>query len=265
MVLSDRDIKAELARGRIVIKPPPKAECIQPASVDIHLGRKMRFFRFWKPPHQIDLRQPLDGLTELVDMEEAFSLAPAQFVLGTTVEYIELPDDIMARLEGKSSLGRIGLLVHSTAGYVDPGFQGHLTLELYNVSALPIILYPEMRVSQLSFHKLTSPAERPYGTAGLASKYQHQDEPTPTRYYQEFPQPTLMSLPSIPLKGTLREWLANSEFRGSVRRFSQALGVPLKTVEDWIYRGSHPSPRHYRQLFTITHLSEFRGAAQGQN
>ena len=137
MVLSDRSIKEELAKGRIAIKPLDPS-CIQPASVDIHLGSTFRVFRPWQWPHQIDTRMPLDGLTELVEIEAEhyFSLAPGQFVLGTTLEYLEVPDDLMARLEGKSSLGRIGLLIHATAGYVDPGWQGHLTLELSNASTL---------------------------------------------------------------------------------------------------------------------------------
>ena len=170
MVLSDRSIKEEVAKGRIVIEPFDPS-CVQPASVDVHLAPPIRVFRPWNYPHYIDLQQPLDGLTEVVDIEEEhyFSLQPGQFVLGSTVEYIVVPDDLMARLEGKSSLGRIGLLIHATAGYVDPGWRGHLTLELCNVSTMPILLYPGMKISQISFHRLTTPAERPYGAPGLGS------------------------------------------------------------------------------------------------
>lgn len=188
--------------------------------------------------------------------------------MGSTVEYIGLPDDIMARLEGKSSLGRIGLLIHSTAGYVDPGFRGHLTLELYNVSALPILLRPGMKISQISFHRLTTPAERPYGSPGLGSKYQDQTEPVPTRYHQEFEQTPLLSMPSIAIgkksttskadKNELRKWLKNSKYGGSVKRFSEDLGIPLKTVEDWIYRGAKPGFKNRNKVFALTELPSFK-------
>ena len=271
MVLSDRSIKEEIARGRIKIKPLG-ADCIQPASVDIRLDGKLRVFREWQPPFYIDLRQPLDGLTELVCIEdgEHFALQSGMFALGSTMEYIEIPDDIMARLEGKSSLGRIGLLIHATAGYVDPGWRGHLTLELFNVSKLPILLYAGMKISQISFHRLTTPAERPYGTAGLGSKYQGQIEPTPTQYFREFEQPTLLSLPSIGVQhararerepqttnNTLWEWLRGSKFNGSVRLFAQALNIKLKTVEDWFYRGAQPSEKNRLKIFRLTELAEF--------
>ena len=275
MVLSDRSIKEELARGRIVIDPLDP-ECIQPASVDIHLGDAILVFRPWQPPHYIDLQQPLDGITERVSIHKnhKFSLAPGQFVLGTTAEYIVVPDDLVARLEGKSSLGRIGLLIHATAGYVDPGWRGHLTLELYNVSSLPILLYLGMKISHISFQQLTTPAERPYGTPGLGSKYMEQVDPTPTRYHQEFTQPSLLSLASIPISTknkvpspggrALWEWLQNSEFHGSIKRFSQALSIPQKTVEGWIYRGARPTVRYRKKLFSLTELPQYKMADESQ-
>jgi len=187
MVLSDRTIKEEIARGRIVIEPLDQS-CIQPASVDVHLDRKLLVFRSWRSPFYIDVKQNLENLTEIVEIEdeEPFFLQPGEFVLGSTFEDITIPDDIVGRLEGKSSLGRIGLLIHSTAGYVDPGWQGRLTLELSNVAKLPITLYYGMKIGQISFLRLTAAAERLYGDAGLGSKYQGQTEPTASRFYQDF-------------------------------------------------------------------------------
>lgn len=188
MVLSDRTIKEELARGRLVIRPL-KEGAIQPASVDVHLDRKVLVFRNSRRPY-IDVRQPTEDLMEMVEIgEEApFILHPGEFVLGSTLEYLEVPDDLVARLEGKSSLGRLGLLIHSTAGYVDPGWRGHLTLELSNVSRLPITLYYGMKIGQVSFLRLSTPAEHTYGSSALGSKYQGQAEPTPSRYYLDFQQ-----------------------------------------------------------------------------
>lgn len=187
MVLSDRTIKEEIARGRIIIEPLDPA-CIQPASVDVHLDKKLLVFKTWRSPFFIDVKQSLHDLTELVEIEDEnpFYLQPGEFVLGSTLEDITLPDDIVGRLEGKSSLGRIGLLIHSTAGYVDPGWRGHLTLELSNVAKLPITLYYGMKIGQISFLRLTAAAERLYGDESLGSKYQGQVEPTASRYYQDF-------------------------------------------------------------------------------
>jgi dCTP deaminase len=187
MVLSDRTIREEIAKKRIIIEPLDPG-CIQPASIDVHLDKKLRVFRTWRYPFYIDVKQNLDGLTELVEIENdnPFFLQTGEFVLGSTLEFVTLPDDIVGRLEGKSSLGRIGLLIHSTAGYVDPGWQGHLTLELSNVAKLPITLYYGMKIGQMSFIRLTSAADRVYGAEGLGSKYQGQQEPTPSRYYQDF-------------------------------------------------------------------------------
>jgi dCTP deaminase len=187
MVLSDRTIRDEIAKGRIVIEPLDPT-CIQPASVDIHLDNKLLVFKTWRPPFYIDVKQNISGLAESVEIGEdrPFLLNAGEFVLGSTLESLTIPDDIVARLEGKSSLGRIGLLIHSTAGYVDPGWHGHLTLELSNMAKLPVTLYYKMSIGQVSFLRLTSPADKPYGSADLRSKYQGQSEPTATRYYKEF-------------------------------------------------------------------------------
>jgi dCTP deaminase len=161
---------------------------VQPASVDLRLDRKILVFRNSRRPY-IDVRQRTDDLTEMVETtdETPFILHPGEFILGSTLEHIEVPDDLVARLEGKSSLGRIGLLIHSTAGYVDPGWKGHLTMELSNVARLPITLYYGMRIAQISFLRLTTPAENVYGAPGLGSKYQGQDLPTASRYHENFP------------------------------------------------------------------------------
>lgn len=188
MVLSDRTIREEIAKGRIIIRPLGDG-CIQPASVDIHLDRQVLVFRNNRVPY-VDIRASTEKLTEKVMMgdDDPFMLHPGEFILGSTLEHVEVPDDLVARLEGKSSLGRIGLLIHSTAGYVDPGWKGHLTLELSNVSNLPITLYYRMKIGQISFLRLTAPAERLYGSAELGSKYQGQQGPTPSRVYEEFKQ-----------------------------------------------------------------------------
>lgn len=186
MVLSDRTIKEELAKGSIVVDPLGEG-CVQPASVDLHLGSQILVFRNSRRPY-IDVRQDIADLTEMIETgaEDPFILHPGEFVLGSTFENIEIPGHLVARLEGKSSLGRIGLLIHSTAGYVDPGWQGHLTLELSNVANLPITLYYGMKIGQLSFLTLTTPAEQLYGSPGLGSKYQGQVVPTPSRMHRDF-------------------------------------------------------------------------------
>ncbi len=186
MVLSDGTIRAEIAAGRLAFDPYDPA-LVQPSSVDVRVDRRFRVFHNARYPY-IDVRRPMDDLTELVEVQpdEAFILHPGEFVLGSTREYVRLPQDLVARLEGKSSLGRLGLLIHSTAGYVDPGFEGHLTLELSNVANLPITIYPYMKIGQISFFRLSSAAERPYGSKGAGSKYQGQRGPTPSRYYENF-------------------------------------------------------------------------------
>lgn len=186
MILSDRSIREELAAGRIVIDPLDEA-CIQPSSVDLHIDRYFRVFRNHTMGH-IDVKKNLEDLTELVEIgeDDTFMLHPGEFVLGSTSERVALPDDLVARLEGKSSLGRLGLLIHSTAGFVDAGWDGQLTLELSNVATLPITLYPGMKIGQISFIRMTSSAEHPYGSAEVGSKYQGQVGPRPSRYWENF-------------------------------------------------------------------------------
>lgn len=184
MVLSDRSIKEEMALGRIVIEPCDSVD-IQPSSVDLHLSASFQVFRNSRYPY-IDPSMEQQGLTEMVraTVEDPFVLHPGEFVLGATIERVSLANDIVARLEGKSSLGRLGLLIHSTAGYIDPGWNGTLTLELSNVANLPIVLTPGMAIGQISFMRMTTPVDRPYGSPGLGSKYQGQIEPTPSRSHK---------------------------------------------------------------------------------
>jgi dCTP deaminase len=186
VLLSDRDIRAAIASGRIAIEPYDAA-MVQPSSVDVRIDRYFRVFENHRYPH-IDPSIEQAELTRLVepDGDEPFILHPGEFVLGSTYEVVGLPDDVSARLEGKSSLGRLGLLTHATAGFVDPGFSGHVTLELANVATLPIKLYPGMKIGQLCFFRLSSPAEHPYGSAKYGSRYQGQRGPTPSRSYANF-------------------------------------------------------------------------------
>ena len=185
MVLSDRTILQLIGEGRIGVEPFDRAD-VQPSSIDLRLGADFQVFRNSRYPY-IDPAREQSGLTELVTAtaEEPFVLHPGEFVLGTTAEWIKLPDDIVARLEGKSSLGRLGLLIHSTAGYVDPGWSGRLTLELSNVANLPIVLTPGMKIGQISFAEMTTPVDRPYGSPGLGSKYQGQHAATPSRAFKD--------------------------------------------------------------------------------
>ena len=186
MILSDRSILEEIASGRIRIEPFDES-CVQPSSIDLHVDRTFRTFSNSRYPY-IDVKREMNDLTEVVeaDHDRPFILHPGEFVLGSTQERVSLPDDLVARLEGKSSLGRLGLLIHSTAGYVDPGWDGYLTLELSNVANLPITIYPSMKIGQISFFRLTTPAEQPYGTRERGSKYQGQRGPTPSRFFEEF-------------------------------------------------------------------------------
>jgi dCTP deaminase len=186
VVLSDRTIRSEIEAGRIVIEPYDD-KLLQPSSVDIRVDSRFRVFHNARYPY-IDVRQPMDGLTELVEVPEGepFILHPGEFVLGQTLERVTLPDDLVARLEGKSSLGRLGLLIHSTAGFVDSGFSGNLTLELSNVANLPITIYHGMPIGQISFMRMDGPVERPYGSRDKGSKYQGQAEPTASRFYLNF-------------------------------------------------------------------------------
>ncbi len=186
MLLSDRDIRAELDAGRIGLAPLDR-QMIQPSSIDVRLDRFFRLFDNHKYPF-IDPAVDQPELTRLIETkpDEPFILHPGEFVLGSTFELVTLPDDIAARLEGKSSLGRLGLLTHSTAGFIDPGFSGHVTLELSNVATLPIKLWPGMKIGQLCFFRLSSPAEKPYGSGDYSSRYQGQRGPTASRSYLNF-------------------------------------------------------------------------------
>ena len=186
MLLSDRSIREAIAKGRIAIRPYFD-ECVQPSSIDIHLDNK--FLLFNRAKHGIiDVKQKQDGLMTAVEIKdnEPFMLHPGEFVLGSTLESIKLSNDIAGRIEGKSSLGRLGLLIHSTAGYCDPGWEGNLTLELSNVSPLPITLYYKMKIGQISFIKMTTPVDKPYGSKGLGSHYQGQKLPVASKFYEEF-------------------------------------------------------------------------------
>ncbi|MFQ6105529.1 MAG: dCTP deaminase [Candidatus Hydrothermarchaeaceae archaeon] len=186
MILSDRDIRKHLEEGRIVITPLRDPELqIQPSSVDLKLGRSFKIFRQTKKAYIDPVKDKVDDYTQdiILKKNENFILHPGEFVLGSTEERVELPDDMVARVEGRSSLGRLALLVHATAGYVDPGFRGNITLELSNVGKMPIALYPGMRICQISFETISSRAELPYGHPSRNSKYQEQHGPMSSRIY----------------------------------------------------------------------------------
>ncbi len=191
MILSDRDIRAHIDSGRIVIDPFDP-DMIQPASIDIRLDRYFRLFDNHKYPH-IDPAEDQPELTRLIETaaDDAFILHPGEFVLASSLERVALADDVAARVEGKSSLGRLGLLTHATAGFIDPGFSGHVTLELSNVATLPIKLWPGMKIGQLGFFQLSSAAEFPYGTSQRGSHYQGQRGPTASRSHEDFRRATL--------------------------------------------------------------------------
>jgi dCTP deaminase len=186
VLLSDGDIRKEIASGRVVIDPWDP-QMVQPSSIDVRIDRYFRVFENHRYPH-IDPAEEQPDLTRLVETpgDEPFILHPGEFVLASTYEVVTLPDDVSARLEGKSSIGRLGLLTHSTAGFIDAGFSGHVTLELSNVATLPIKLWPGMKIGQLCFFRLTSPAEQPYGSGASGSRYQGQRGPTPSKSYQNF-------------------------------------------------------------------------------
>ncbi|MFZ9307265.1 MAG: dCTP deaminase [Actinobacteria bacterium] len=186
MILSDRTIREALTAGRIVIDPFDEA-CLQPSSIDVKVSNLFRVFRNHTTAI-IDVKKDLTDLTELVEMkgDEPFVLHPGEFVLGSTLERVAIANDLVARVEGKSSLGRLGLLIHSTAGFIDAGFDGHITLELSNVANLPITIYPSMKIGQVSFMTMTTPADKPYGSGARGSKYQGQRGPTPSRYFENF-------------------------------------------------------------------------------
>ena len=190
MILSDRTIKKEIAAGRIVIEPYEEA-AVQPSSVDLRLDHRFIVFRNHTFSH-IDVKANLEELTDMVEAsdDDPFILHPGEFVLGSTAERVAIPADLVGRIEGKSSLGRLGLLIHTTAGFVDAGWDGQLTLEFSNVASLPITLYPGMKIGQISFIQMTTDADNPYGSGSLGSKYQGQQGPRPSRYWENFdPRP----------------------------------------------------------------------------
>src|SRR5437868_9098043 len=186
MVLSDTTIARCLEEGKVEIDPYDES-LLQPSSVDVRVDRFFRVFHNNRYPF-IDVKREQEELTSLVEIDDdtPFMLHPGEFVLGSTLERVRLPDDLVARLEGKSSLGRLGLLIHSTAGFIDPGWDGHVTLELSNVATLPITIYPGMKIGQISFMQMTEPAANPYGSSTLGSKYKGQEGPTPSRYFKNF-------------------------------------------------------------------------------
>jgi dCTP deaminase len=186
MILSDKSIREQIEKGRLGISPF-EPELVQPSSVDMRLGRVFCAFKRGMVGI-LDTKKAVDELMETIEIPDdgAFNLPPREFVLGTTLESVSLPDDIVGRLEGRSSLGRLGIVIHSTAGYVDPGFCGQLTLEISNLAPVPVILYPGMRIAQISFIQMTTAADKPYTADGLGSKYQGQRGPTPSRLYRDF-------------------------------------------------------------------------------
>jgi dCTP deaminase len=186
MILSDRSIKEEIAKGTIAVEPY-HPECVQPSSIDVHLGNT--FLVFNRVQHAvINVREKQNDLMQevIVNEDEPFILHPGEFVLGSTIEKVTMPTHIAGRIEGKSSLGRLGLLIHSTAGFIDAGFSGKLTLELSNVSPLPITLYPNMKIGQISFMQMSTEVDNPYGSSTLGSKYQGQEQPQASRFYENF-------------------------------------------------------------------------------
>jgi dCTP deaminase len=186
VILSDKSIREALSSGRIIIDPLDES-CIQPSSIDVKISNLFRVFRNHTAP-VIDVKKDLTELTELIEvpLDGVFMLHPGEFVLGSTLERVAIADDLVARVEGKSSLGRLGLLIHSTAGFIDAGFDGLITLELSNVASLPITLYPGMKIGQISFIRMTTPADNPYGSSAVGSKYQGQIGPRPSRYWENF-------------------------------------------------------------------------------
>ena len=189
MILSDRTLRQQIADGRIVIEPFDD-HSVQPSSIDVRISNLFRVFRNYTA-RVIDVKHDMTTLTEPIEIapEGVFMLHPGEFVLGSTLERIGVPDDLVGRIEGKSSLGRLGLIIHSTAGFIDAGFDGHITLELTNIATLPITLYPGMKIGQVSFMQMTTPADQPYGKGAAGSKYQGQRGPTPSRYWENFIEP----------------------------------------------------------------------------
>lgn len=188
MILSDRDILARLQQGDLLVEPMGDLDVqVQPASIDLRLGRAFLVFRHPHIPYIDPRGASVEDYAERIEIPdgEAFILHPGEFVLGTTHERVVIPPDLVAKVEGRSSLGRLAIVVHATAGFVDPGFDGHITLELSNLGRVPVALHPMMRIAQIALHQMTSPADRPYGHPSRGSKYQGQRGPVPSRITQD--------------------------------------------------------------------------------
>ena len=258
MVLSDRSIREALDSGHVVVDPLGEG-CIQPASVDIRIDRHIRVFLAPEEYSVVDVRTNLDGITRPDEIPDPapYVLAPGEFILANTIENVELPDDVVARLEGKSSLGRLGLMVHATAGYIDPGFKGQLTLEISNVARARISIFYGMKIGQISFLRLTTPADNPYGSGALGSKYQGQLGPTPSRLHLDYDAAGRQGRPYAAEATELRLWLDESEYEGSVARLARVAGVERKTAEDWVYGRNEPNAANAARLYAITGLSRY--------
>ena len=261
MVLSDRSIREALDSGHIVVDPLGEG-CIQPASVDIRIDRQIRVFLAPEEYSIVDVRTNLDGITRPSEIPDPapYVLEPGEFILANTIENVELPDDVVARLEGKSSLGRLGLMVHATAGYIDPGFKGQLTLEISNVARARISIFYGMKIGQISFLRLSTPAENPYGSGGLGSKYQGQLGPTPSRLHLDYEVGGRQGRSYAAGTTELRRWLEESEYGGSVAKLASVAGVEQKTAEDWVYGRNEPNAPNAAKLFEITGLSRYAPA-----
>ena len=261
MVLSDRSIREALDSGHIVVDPLGEG-CIQPASVDIRIDRNIRVFLAPEEYSVVDVRTNLDGITRPDEIPDPapYVLEPGEFILANTIENVELPDDVVARLEGKSSLGRLGLMVHATAGYIDPGFKGQLTLEISNVARARISIFYGMKIGQVSFLRLSTPAENPYGSGVLGSKYQGQLGPTPSRLHLDYEPTGRPGRAYAPEATELRRWLEESEYKGSVAKLGRVAGVDQKTVEDWVYGRNEPNAANAAKLYAITGLSRYAPA-----
>jgi dCTP deaminase len=261
MVLSDRSIREALESGHIVVDPLGEG-CIQPASVDIRIDRHIRVFLAPEEYSVVDVRTNLDGITRPDEIPDPapYVLEPGEFILANTIENVELPADVVARLEGKSSLGRLGLMVHATAGYVDPGFKGQLTLEISNVARARISIFYGMKIGQISFLRLTTPAENPYGSGTLGSKYQGQLGPTPSRLHLDYGPGGRQGRSYAAGTTELRMWLEESEYAGSVAKLARVAGVEQKTAEDWVYGRNEPNAANAAKLYAITGLSRYAPA-----
>ena len=261
MVLSDRSIRESLDSGHIVVDPLGEG-CIQPASVDIRIDRQIRVFLTPEEYSVVDVRTNLDGITRPDEIPDPapYVLEPGEFILANTIENVELPDDVVARLEGKSSLGRLGLMVHATAGYIDPGFKGQLTLEISNVARARISIFYGMKIGQISFLRLTTPAENPYGSGALGSKYQGQLGPTPSRLHLDYGPGNRQGRGYAAEMTELRRWLDESDYEGSVAKLASVAGVEQKTAEDWVYGRNEPNAANAAKLYAITGLPRYAPA-----